>query len=330
MKILVVSGFLGAGKTTFIRTLLKQTGIRAAVLENEYGETDLDGRTIGKDNPLQVLEFAEGCVCCTKKDSFANTIITISAGLDPEWLIVEPSGVGKLSAIKENIRRVSYEKIVPAGSVLVVAPRSFYTVMNDYPDIFEDQIAHANRVVLSKTESEDAAVIEDVVNEIRKRNPGAPILTDHYAKAEDAWWQGLLTMSETDAARDSTKGRGYPAASRSADALSQADTEGAPDVEQVTLHTATLNNAGELIVFLEDVLHGLFGNIVRAKGVLPCGKEVLRFDVADALYAITAEDDTRMKTECVFIGKGIKKNTIRDRLNAGTMPVRMRGRQANS
>ena len=88
MKVLIVSGFLGAGKTTFIKEAIVRSGKKPVVLENEYGDTDLDKQSIGQAGKLEILEFMEGCVCCTKKDSFVNTILTISAGLDPEYLIV--------------------------------------------------------------------------------------------------------------------------------------------------------------------------------------------------------------------------------------------------
>ncbi|MBR0172057.1 MAG: GTP-binding protein [Lachnospiraceae bacterium] len=313
MKVLVVSGFLGAGKTTFIRTLLKRTGIYAAVLENEYGETDLDGRAIRKDSPLQVLEFMEGCVCCTKKDSFANSVIAISAGLDPDWLIVEPSGVGKLGAILDNIRRVSYEKIVPAGSILVIAPRSFQTVLNEFPEIFEDQMRHADTIVLSKTETEEASVVEDVVRRIRAYNRNAPVLTTHYADQDDDWWQQLLRMA--DAADLSSRPAGKDGQADEDDAASTLD--------QITFRTARVRNAGDLTVFLEDILHGLFGGIVRAKGVLYMGEEPVRFDVADGLYAVTGEEEANVKTQCVFIGQGMREDALRERLRAYET-VRMR------
>ena len=316
MKVLVVSGFLGAGKTTFIRTLLKRTGIYAAVLENEYGETDLDGRAIRKDSPLQVLEFMEGCVCCTKKDSFANSVIAISAGLDPDWLIVEPSGVGKLGAILDNIRRVSYEKIVPAGSILVIAPRSFQTVLNEFPEIFEDQMRHADTIVLSKTETEEQTVVEDVVRRIRAYNREAPVLTTHYASQDDDWWQQLLHMADAADAADLS--------SRSAGKAVQPDEEDAASpLDQITFRTARVRNPGDLTVFLEDILHGLFGDIVRAKGVLYMGEEPVRFDVADGLYAVTGEEEANVKTQCVFIGQGMREDALRERLRAFET-VRMR------
>ena len=310
MNVLVVSGFLGAGKTTFIRTLLQRTGIHAAVLENEYGDTDLDKKTLEKESPLQVLEFMEGCVCCTKKDSFVNTILAISAGLDPDWLIVEPSGVGKLSAITENIGRVSYEKIRPAGSVLVVAPRSLHAVMADYPDIVRDQIANADRIVLSKCESEDADVIAETVAEIRKYNADAPVLTSHYSQQDDGFWQEIVTPEKD---RGKIPVQGNP------------DDAEAHAPEQVTVHDGALQSISELVVLLEDVLHGAFGNIVRAKGVLKAGAGQVRFDVADALYAVTGEDDESVGTQCVFIGQDLSGEAIKNRLHV--QPVKMRGKK---
>ena len=89
MKILLVSGFLGAGKTTFIKELIKRTGTHPVIMENEYGDNNLDSLELRNDaareDDIQVMEFMEGCVCCTMKDSFANSVFTIFSSLDPEY-----------------------------------------------------------------------------------------------------------------------------------------------------------------------------------------------------------------------------------------------------
>ena len=88
MKILIVSGFLGSGKTTFIKELLRRTGIRPVVMENEYGENNIDALNLQQSQPtdgeMKILEFMEGCVCCTMKDSFANSVLTVFSGLEPD------------------------------------------------------------------------------------------------------------------------------------------------------------------------------------------------------------------------------------------------------
>ncbi len=91
MKILVVSGFLGAGKTTFIQELVRRTGRDFAIYENEYGQADIDARRLRQDSDLKVWESTENCICCSGKQDFATSVLTISNTIDPEYLIVEPT-----------------------------------------------------------------------------------------------------------------------------------------------------------------------------------------------------------------------------------------------
>lgn len=105
MKVLVVSGFLGAGKTTFIKELVKRTSFaELVILENEYGQVGLDGEAL-REQKLDVWELAEGCICCSMKGNFAASVLTIANTLAPEFLIVEPSGVGLLSSITANLKK---------------------------------------------------------------------------------------------------------------------------------------------------------------------------------------------------------------------------------
>ena len=116
MKILVVSGFLGAGKTTFIKELAKRTKKDFAVMENEFGAVGVDADFLEDgfskgDKTLNIWEMTEGCICCSVKTDFATSVLTIANTVDPEYLIVEPTGVGMLSGIIENIRKIQYERI---------------------------------------------------------------------------------------------------------------------------------------------------------------------------------------------------------------------------
>ena len=110
MKILVVSGFLGAGKTTFIEKLVEKVNKKIAVLENEYGQVGVDGDLLKKDK-MNIWEMTEGCICCSMKSDFASSVLTISNTIDPDILVVEPTGVGLLSSVIKNIQKVSYDRI---------------------------------------------------------------------------------------------------------------------------------------------------------------------------------------------------------------------------
>ena len=306
MKILVVSGFLGAGKTTFIRELIRRTGKKPVILENEYGENDLDRRSLQGSGGLEILEFMEGCVCCTKKDAFLNTILTISSAMDPEYLVVEPTGIGRLGNILSEIRKIEYERIRLLGPVLILAPRSLHAYLHEYPEICADQLANAHTILFSKAEQESADFLADTVQQVRRFNPAAEILTTHYTGQDDDWFQKFFLREGEDTA--------VPAASASGDET---------PLDQLTLSSASVTAPCELVVFLEDLLRGVFGNIPRAKGVLKAGGEWLRFDVADGLYAVTGTAEHAPKTQCTFIGPSIERDRIRKRLHEIRKPGKM-------
>ena len=106
MRVLVISGFLGAGKTTFIQELVRRTGKDVVIYENEYGEADVDAQALRADVPdLKVWESVERCICCSGRQDFASSVLTISNTLDPDYLIVEPTGVARLSNVQGNVGR---------------------------------------------------------------------------------------------------------------------------------------------------------------------------------------------------------------------------------
>ena len=320
MNILIVSGFLGAGKTTFIKELIKRTGTNPVVLENEYGDNSIDAKELrgvdvaagadpgaagadaagsGTDSgsapkKLEILEFMEGCVCCTMKDSFVNSVLTIYSGLSPEYLIVEPTGVGKLSNIINNLKPILHGDVKLLNPIVVIAPRSYRQNMNEWEELYKDQVANASTVIFSKCENESPDMLAETTEAIRKINQNANIISTHYTQKSDEWWKSLLSIT--------------------ADDVETVESDGdSIEFSQLTLRSASLKNPGELVVLLEDCLHGNFGHIARAKGTIPVGGETLRFDLADNLYSISGspiEDN-----ECVFIGTHLDKLSICSRLN---------------
>ncbi|MBR5704790.1 MAG: GTP-binding protein [Deltaproteobacteria bacterium] len=297
MKILIVSGFLGAGKTTFIKELIRRSNARPVILENEYGENNLDARalqqSLSEPEDMKILEFMEGCVCCTMKGSFVNSVLTIFSGLDPKHLVIEPTGVGRLSSILENLRPILHDRIRLLKPVVVLPPQSYHDHMAEWPRLYGDQIAHAGVVVFSKAEHADPDVLEEIAAQICLINPRAEIITEHYSLQPDAWWKRLMDL---------------PA---EAPAVSP-DTPAGERLSQLSFQTSHLHHPAELVLLLEDCLRGEFGRVVRAKGVLPAGGELLRFDLADRQYAITGTPQAA--TQSVFIGTGLRKDALCRRL----------------
>lgn len=111
MKILIISGFLGAGKTSFIKAMSKAVGRQFVIVENEFSELDIDAQFLKNNNEMEnssdmkVWELSEGCICCSLKLDFSNSVLTIANTLDPDFLIVEPSGIAQLSNILSQLKK---------------------------------------------------------------------------------------------------------------------------------------------------------------------------------------------------------------------------------
>ena len=311
MKVLIVSGFLGAGKTTFIKELIKKSGTFPVVLENEYGDNDLDKRDLqnSASGELKILEFMEGCVCCTKKDTFLNSILSISAALDPEYLVVEPTGVGKLGNILENVQTVTYDRIRLLPPVVILAPQSFHEFKREYPDIYLNQIENAGIVVFSKCENTDPGFLEMICSEIREIRPDIEIVSEHYSYRDGDWFRGLLDAPNV-AAAAVVDGRGSLGAGEDSEPL-----------DEISLKDMEFASPGALIDFLNSILTGRFGQIVRGKGVVRSGEELLRFDFADNMYAIKGEESADDVTlQAVFIGRNINSDEIKRAGNVVSLP----------
>jgi G3E family GTPase len=312
MQIMLISGFLGAGKTTFIKELIKRTDKRPVIMENEYGDNTLDSLELknasSKKDELKILEFMEGCVCCTMKDSFVNSVFTVYSSMNPEYLIIEPTGVGRLSRIIENLQPITKGDISLLEPMVVISPLSYHQNMKEYPELYTDQIANAKRVIFSKCENADQDELDSVAGEIRSINPEAEILTTHYTKMDADWWEDVFRQPE-----GSTGSAGGRTSASDKRAGGVTDASAAADsFAQVTITQGGFHNPAQLIVLLEDCLHGEFGLVTRAKGTLWVGSEMLRFDLADRMYAITDSPDDGC--QCVFIGKFLDEKKLRDRL----------------
>lgn len=296
MKILVVSGFLGAGKTTFIQELVRRTGRDFAIYENEYGQADIDARRLRQDSDLKVWESTENCICCSGKQDFATSVLTISNTIDPEYLIVEPTGVAKLQSILDNVNQVAWERISLLAPVTVVDAVSWQNQRTDFPEIFDNQLSAAASVVVSKLApgSEDAA--EPIKQLAAEMNPQAEVIAkSSYADIPDEWWNGLLTR-----ALDGSVLK---------DPASEKDEE--PDLQTMALTHAELPSPTHLIWLLDAASAGVFGKLARAKGTLPCGNQWVKFDLVERAWAITG-DEPQEESRCVFIGRDLLRHGLRE------------------
>ena len=305
MKVLIVSGFLGAGKTTFIKELIRKSKKDLVIMENEYGEVGIDGDILREEasglsassSPLpkkpDIRELTEGCICCSGKSDFASSVLTISNSLDPEYLIVEPTGVGMLSNVINNILQISYEHISLLSPVAIVDAYSFDRYMREYREIFSDQIRSAGQVIFSKADPSYESEKERLYSEVRKLNASCKILFEHYSSMGEEWWEALLST-----ALSGERIKSLPSSP--------------PSLNSFSLGNIQLSSPVEAIMLMEDIIRGNYGNICRSKGTIMAGDELLRYDVASESHSITAADTgTENTSKAVFIGKDINKNELR-------------------
>ena len=120
MKILIISGFLGAGKTTFIKELARRTKKEIAIFENEYGTSGVDGDILKEATNVNIWELTEGCICCSVKGDFAASVLTIANTVNPDYLVIEPTGVAMLSNLITNLSQIEYEHIKLMAPISIV------------------------------------------------------------------------------------------------------------------------------------------------------------------------------------------------------------------
>ena len=178
-KIDIISGFLGAGKTTFIKKLLKEAiaGEKVVLIENEFGEIGIDGGFL-KDCGIEIREMNSGCICCSLVGDFGRSLNEVLTKYTPDRVIIEPSGVGKLSDVMKAVCDVAGEiDVVLNGSVTVVDAQKCKMYMKNFGEFFNNQIESAGTIVLSRTDVADADKVAQCVEMIREKNPKAAIVT---------------------------------------------------------------------------------------------------------------------------------------------------------
>ena len=198
-KIDIFSGFLGAGKTTLIKKLIKEAfqGEKIVLIENEFGEIGIDGGFM-REAGIQVNELNSGCICCSLVGDFREALKKVVETYHPDRILIEPSGVGKLSDVTRAVEGV--------GETLPVSLNSFVTVadvnkvkmyMKNFGEFYDDQISHASCIILSRTGSADEKKVAAAVALIQEKNPTATIVTTDWNELT-----GAQIVSVMDGKRD--------------------------------------------------------------------------------------------------------------------------------
>ena len=178
-KIDIISGFLGAGKTTLIKKLLSEAlkGEQVVLIENEFGEIGIDGGFL-KDSGIEIREMNSGCICCSLVGDFGTSLKEVITTYHPDRIIIEPSGVGKLSDVIKAVKGVDVDCEISLNSYTTVADvNKCKMYMRNFGEFFNNQVEHASAIILSRTAGMSQEKLDACVALLREKNPTATIVT---------------------------------------------------------------------------------------------------------------------------------------------------------
>ncbi len=187
-KVDIISGFLGAGKTTLISKLLKEVlkDEQVVLIENEFGEIGIDGGFL-KDSGVEIREMNSGCICCSLVGDFGTSLKEVVDKYHPDRIIIEPSGVGKLSDVIKAVKDLHIENEIKLNSASTVADASKVKVyMKNFGEFFNNQIEHAGTIILSRTQNINEEKLNKAIEMIRSLNQNAHIITTAWDDLEGA------------------------------------------------------------------------------------------------------------------------------------------------
>ena len=293
MKILLVSGFLGAGKTTFIKELAKNINLEFVVLENEYADIGVDKDFLDEKN-LNVWEMSEGCICCSMKGDFKSSIKRIYSEINPEYLVVEPTGVGMLSSIIENIRDINNNDIEILSPITLIDITSFSEYLETFNNFFTDNLKNTGKVILTKLENSNHFEIENIKNEILKINNNLEIITDDYRNFPKEWFADLLNKSIDNKIIDKNF-----------------SLKTHINLRTFSKENVNLKTMDELGLLLNRLVNGDFGKIYRAKGIVKIDGYWGKFNLVYKNFEMEPIIDAK-GTKIVIIGNNLDIENLKN------------------
>ena len=293
MKILLVSGFLGAGKTTFIKEMAKNINLEFVVLENEYADIGIDGDFLDEKN-LNVWEMSEGCICCSMKGDFKSSIKRIYSEINPEYLIIEPTGVGMLSSIVENIREIDNNDIEILNPLTLIDITSFNEYLETFNNFFIDNLKNTGKVILTKLENYNPFDIENIKNEISKINNNLEIITDDYRTFPKEWFGEILNKNIDNKIIDKNF-----------------SLKTHINLRTFSKENINLKTMDELGLLLNRLVNGDFGKIYRAKGIVKIDGYWGKFNLVYKNFEMEPITDAK-GTKIVIIGNNLDIDNLKD------------------
>ncbi len=197
-KITIFSGFLGAGKTTLIKKLIQEgyKGEKLVLIENEFGQIGIDGGFL-QDAGVEITEMNSGCICCSLVGDFGKALEKVLEDYAPDRILIEPSGVGKLSDVIRAVQNINAHDVELDGFTTVVDAKKYKMYMKNFGEFFDNQITYASCLILSHTSDLSQEKLDECVKSLREKNPAAPIVTTEWNELTGQQLVDAMTQKNT-------------------------------------------------------------------------------------------------------------------------------------
>jgi Ni2+-binding GTPase involved in maturation of urease and hydrogenase len=248
VKTWLVSGFLGAGKTTFILEQVKRSGARVAVLVNEFGELGMDGALIRSVGGIDVVEMPGGCICCTQKEGLAESVQRIASQLRPELLLIEPSGIAESSEILKVLTAMTLDGLIRLeAAIAVIDAETFleFSAPDAFGPFFLDQVVNADLILVNKSDLVTPTELAEIEQRLDALRPGSLLLKTEFCRMEEELPAGRCIAP-----------------------ISSGGVASVPAMECVSVTPGMTFSNQDLEQFLAELARGGFGRVVRGKGFL--------------------------------------------------------------
>ena len=328
-KIDIFSGFLGAGKTTLIQKLIREAyqGEKLVLIENEFGEIGIDGGFL-QDAGIEITEMNSGCICCSLVGDFGRALRQVMEQYHPDRILIEPSGVGKLSDVIRAVKNLEMDDAVLNGFTTVADATKCKMYMKNFGEFFNDQIEHASSIVLSRTAGMKDEKLRDVVALLREHNQVASIITTPWEELTGK--QILETMEQ----KNTLQAELVQLAAETAAQAEEEDDDCCCGHDHDHEHHHHHHHADEVFTSwgvettekytldeIEDILGqlngGIFGAVLRAKGIV-AGKDGqwIHFDYVPGEVNVRHGSADVMGRLCV-IGSKIDEHALAELFRVG-------------
>ncbi|MCC5423714.1 GTP-binding protein [Clostridium botulinum] len=295
IKVNLISGFLGAGKTTLIKKVLENVKEeKIVIIENEFGEVAIDGDLIKKEG-FDVFELRSGCICCMMKQDFEDSLQKVIEEYKPDRIIIEPTGISSLSQLLDILEKDNFKDKININRVITVVDSTSYLEEKDaFGEFYMDQVENAEILIVSKTQMVDKSTLKKVKKSLRECNKKASIKTLAFEEFNKEY---ILNFLDEDSSRD---------IKRDSVEVMISTEDG---FESLGVKTNKIFEIREINEIVSKLFTGKYGDVIRIKGFLKGEKEIIQINCTKKVHNIETVEDSKEIKICI-IGQDLRKRKI--------------------